>query len=297
MAERVAIVGLGRMGAAMAGTLSRGGFDLVVYNRSADKAQAVAEATGADVAATAREAAAAAPIVLSTLSDDRAVTSVYLDADGLVEGIGDGTVVLEMSTVDPQTVHDLRPAVEQQGGTLMDAPVSGSVNLVEQGALTIMAGGDAEALERVRPVLDPLAARIFHVGDVGAGATMKLAVNGIVHAINVAVCEGLVLAEQSGIERARAYEVFMASAGGAPFVHYKQAAFEDPESSPVAFSLALSAKDLDLITGLADRLGVSMGQAVANRTVAHDAVDAGLGERDMSVIAEYLRTLAESKRS
>src|SRR5919201_1396711 len=137
-----------------------------------------------------------------------------------------GTVVLEGSTIDQRTVRELRPLFKGQGASLLDAPVSGSVPLVERGELTVMVGGDAAALERARPVLDALAANVFHVGELGAGATMKLVVNATLHGLNLALSEGLVLAEKAGVARTAAYEVLAASAVGAPYLHYKRAAFE-----------------------------------------------------------------------
>jgi 3-hydroxyisobutyrate dehydrogenase-like beta-hydroxyacid dehydrogenase len=287
--QTVAVLGTGRMGAAMARTLRQAGFDVVLYNRSADSAQALADEVGATAVSTPREAAAAAQVVISSLADDTAVTEVYSGPDGAAAGLGEGAVVLEMSTIDPGTVAEIAPAIEAAGATLIDAPVSGSVPLVEQGALTVMAGGTGEGMETARPVLDALAAKVYEVGDLGSGATMKLAVNAIVHAVNIAVAEALVLAEEAGVDRATAYEVFANSAAGSPFIQYKRAAFENPEEAPVAFSLDLVAKDLDLILGLADRVGVEMDQSAANRAVAGKAIAAGLGDRDMSAVAGYLR--------
>ena len=285
----VAIVGTGRMGGAMAGTLRRAGFEVVVFNRTRAKADAVAEASGCGVAGSAREAAARAEVVVSSLADDAAVRAAYGGADGLAAGLRAGTTVLEMSTLDPRTLDELRPPVERQGAWLLDAPVSGSVPLVERGELTVMVGGEQAALERARPVLDALAARVFHVGGPGAGATMKLAVNAIVFGLNQALAEALVLAEKAGVSRAAAYEVFAASAVGAPFVQYKRPAFEQPEGTPVAFSLDLVAKDLGLILELAGRAGATMEQAACNREAVAAAVAAGLGDQDMSAIAGFLR--------
>jgi 3-hydroxyisobutyrate dehydrogenase-like beta-hydroxyacid dehydrogenase len=287
---RVAVVGTGRMGAAMAARLRQAGFDVVVHNRGREKAVAVAAETGATVAGTAREAASSADVVVVSLADDAAVTATYGGADGLVAGLGPGSVVLETSTVDPPTVLAIQPAVEERGAALLDTPVSGSVPLVARGALTVLAGGDAAALDRAKPVLDVLAAHVFHLGGHGAGATMKLAVNAVVHALNAALSEALVLAEKAGIERSAAYEVFAASAVAAPFVLYKRAAFERPDETPVAFSLDLVAKDLDLIQGLADRVGAPMEQAAATRQIIAAAIAGGLGTRDMSAVAEFLRT-------
>jgi 3-hydroxyisobutyrate dehydrogenase-like beta-hydroxyacid dehydrogenase len=280
------------MGGAMAGTLRQAGLEVVVFNRTRAKAEAVAEATGADLAATAREAAAGAQVVLSSLADDAAVGAAYTGHDGIVAGLQPGTVVCETSTIDPGTVRRLGPLVEDRGAFLLDTPVSGSVSTVEAGQLTIMAGGDAAVLERARPVLDPLAKQVFHVGELGAGAVMKLTVNSVLHGLNLALAEGLVLAERAGVARGTAYEVFAASVIAAPFVHYKRAAFEHPGEPPVAFSLELVGKDLDLILDLAAEAGAQMEQTATNREVVRAAVAAGLGDHDLSELATYLRSTA-----
>ncbi|MDH3540687.1 MAG: NAD(P)-dependent oxidoreductase [Acidimicrobiia bacterium] len=285
----VAVIGTGRMGAAMAGTLRRAGFDVVVFNRSPASAQDVAAATGARVGTTAGEAAAEADIVVSSLADDAALEAVYLGPDGVVAGLRPGTVVADTSTIDPGTIRDLLPSVLAAGSHLIDAPVSGSVQLVEAGKLTIMVGGDAAALELARPALEALSAQIFHLGPLGAGATMKLAVNALVHATNTALSEALVLAEKAGVDRAMAYEVFAAGAGGSPFVAYKKEAYLHPDEATVAFSLDLAAKDLRLILGLARRVGLEMRQGSANLAVTETAIDRGFGAHDMSALAAYLR--------
>ncbi len=282
----VAILGAGRMGGAMAGTLARSGFGVVVWNRGRAKADDVGSRTGATVARTAAEAVASADLAITSLADDDAVVAV---CSQLAEGLRPGHVVLEMSTIAPQTVRQVAPAIEARGATLLDAPVSGSVPLVETGTLLIMVGGDAAALERVRPVLDALSKKVIHVGGLGSGATIKLAVNGLVHGLGVALSEALVLAERAGIERTTAYEVFASGAAAAPFVLYKRPAFERPDETPVAFSLGLVAKDLDLILALAAEVGAPMRQGEANRAAVRDALDAGLGARDLSALATHLR--------
>lgn len=291
MADRleVAVIGMGRMGAAMARRLNTVGASLVVYNRTRAKAQAIADETGAAVADTPREAASAAPVVLVSLADDRACLEAYSGDDGVAAGAGPGTVIADTSTIDPQTAHRLGEMVERRAGRMLDSPVSGSVPLIERGELTVMVGGDAQDLEQARPVFDILAKKVFHVGPRGAGSTMKLAVNGVVHALNQAVAEALVLAEKAGVERSAAYEVFASSAAAAPFVLYKRAAFERPDETPVAFSLDLVAKDYDLILDLAERVGATMQQAEIGRRTAAAAIEAGFGERDMSALADYLR--------
>jgi 3-hydroxyisobutyrate dehydrogenase-like beta-hydroxyacid dehydrogenase len=286
---RVGVLGGGNMGAAMAGTLRRAGHEVVVWSRTPSKAEDVATATGAEVASTPAAAVAGTEVVLSSLADDQAVTAVYLGDDGAAAGAREGQVLLEMSTIAPDTVRRVAAVVEARGATLLDAPVSGSVPTVERGALTVMVGGDEGALEAARPVLDALAERVFHVGAQGAGATVKLAVNAIIHAIDVGVSEALVLAERAGVDRSAAYDVFAAGAAAAPFVLYKREAFERPDTAPLTFTMGLMAKDLDLILALASEVGARMDQAAENRRIVGEAVEAGFGERDLSAVAAYLR--------
>jgi 3-hydroxyisobutyrate dehydrogenase-like beta-hydroxyacid dehydrogenase len=288
-AAAVAMVGTGRMGAAMAARLAGAGHDLTLYNRTRSRADQLAAEAGGTVAATPAAAAAAADTILVSLADDPAVEAVYDGPEGLIAGLRPGSVVLEMSTVAPETVRGLAPLVAERDATLLDAPVSGSVPVVQRGELTILVGGDEAALAKARPALDSFARNVFHLGALGAGATVKLAVNSIVHALNQAVAEALVLAERAGVDRAAAYEVFAAGAAGAPFVHYKQQAFLHPDTTPVAFSLDLVAKDLELISALADQVGARMDLTTAGRTLVEDALAAGLGNRDLSALAELLR--------
>jgi 3-hydroxyisobutyrate dehydrogenase-like beta-hydroxyacid dehydrogenase len=282
------------MGGAMVGTLRRAGFDVVAWNRDRGKCHAVAHTSGAEVAEGAAEAASAADVAITSLADDAAVEAVYADA---VDGFHAGQVVLEMSTIAPETVRKVARSVQGRGASMLDAPVSGSVPVVERGELLIMVGGDPDALERARPVLEALSSTIIHVGELGTGATMKLAVNALVHGLAVALSESLVLAERAGVERTIAYEVFASGAAAAPFVLYKRAAFERPDETPVAFSLELVAKDLDLILALAQRVGAPMPQADTNRDEVRSALAAGMGKRDMSALAGYLRGIERSDRS
>jgi len=276
------------MGGAMVGTLRRNGFDVVAWNRDRGKCDAVAGASGAEVADSAAAAAAEADVLLTSLADDAAVEAVFGAAS---DGFHDGQIVLEMSTIAPETVRAIEPDVREHGATLLDAPVSGSVPVVERGELLIMVGGDAGALETARPALEALSKKILHMGELGAGAATKLAVNALVHGLAVALSESLVLAEKAGVDRSAAYEVFASGAAGAPFVQYKRPAFERPDETPVAFTLDLVAKDLDLILALAGRVGAPMPQAETNRREVRDAIVSGMSGRDMSALAEYLRSV------
>lgn len=289
MGTIVGLLGTGRMGSAMARALSASGFELVLWNRTAGVAEALAAELGARVAATPADVARTADICISMLADGPAVDGVYGGHDGLIAGARRGAVLVDCSTVPPSVLQAHEAAADAAGASLLDAPVSGSVTLAEAGKLTLMVGGPAEALERVRPVLDPLSSTIFHMGPLGSGAAMKLAVNTVIFGLNQAVAEGLVLAEAAGIPRELAYDVIAAGATGAPYVTYKRAAFIDPEGTPVAFALDLAAKDLRLIGDLARRLGRSIPQADTNLAVI-DAVIAEMGgDADFSMVASYLR--------
>jgi 3-hydroxyisobutyrate dehydrogenase-like beta-hydroxyacid dehydrogenase len=288
----VAVLGAGHMGGAMIGSLRREGFEVTLWNRTPSKGDAVADTHGAASAPTAAQAVAAADVILSSLADDRAVREAYLGDEGAVAGCTPGKVVLEMSTIAPGTAREMAAHVEEKGASFLDAPVSGSVPVAERGELTIMVGGDQAVLERVRPVLEAVSAKIFHLGDVGTGATVKLAVNALVHAIDVGLSEALVLAERSGVDRSAAYDVFAAGAAGAPFVQYKRPAFERPEEAPLAFTLDLMGKDLELILALAGDVGAPMAQAELNHEIVERAIASGLSGRDMSAVAVYLRSSA-----
>jgi 3-hydroxyisobutyrate dehydrogenase-like beta-hydroxyacid dehydrogenase len=286
---KVALIGTGRMGSAMGARVAAAGHDLVVFNRTRSRAEDLAGQTNTRVADSAREAAEFAEVCLVSLADDPAVTATYLDDNGLIAGLQPRAVVCDASTVAPATVRGLRPLVAQKNAILLDTPVSGSVSTVESGTLTVMVGGDQDALDRARPVLDTFAKSIFHLGDIGAGATMKLVVNSLVHSLNVAVSEALVLAEKAGLDRETAYDIFEAGAAGAPYVKYKREAFLRPGKVPVAFSLDLVAKDQELIHDLAEQVAARMEQAEASRQLVAEAVSAGMAERDISEVAEFLR--------
>lgn len=287
----VGILGTGRMGSAMARAVHAAGHDLVLWNRSAESAAALATELGsrAIVADRPCDVAAAAVVSISMLADGPAVDAVFGGPDGLLAGARPGTVLVDASTVPPATIRGHAAAARAAGAGILDAPVSGSVALAATGKLTLMVGGEAGDLERARPVLDALAATIFHLGPLGSGAAMKLAVNTVIFGLNQALAEGLVLAEAAGVARATAYDVLTASAAGAPYVGYKRAAFLDPAGTPVAFALDLAAKDLGLIADLAAAVGARMPQADVDLQVIRAAAVAHGGDRDFSTVADHLR--------
>lgn len=286
----VGLLGTGRMGSAMAHALHDAGFELCLWNRTAASAERLAAELGARVMDDPAGVARAADVCITMLADEAAVDAVFAGPDGLLAGARPGNVLIDTSTVPPATIRAHADAARAAGAGILDAPVSGSVALASSGTLTLMVGGEAADLERARPVLDALASRIFHLGPLGTGAAMKLAVNTVIFGLNQAVAEGLVLAEAAGIEREAAYDVLAASAVGAPYVGYKRAAFLEPDATPVAFAIDLAAKDLRLIADLAAHVGIELPQASTNLGVLLDAAARSGGDRDFSAVASHLRS-------
>jgi 3-hydroxyisobutyrate dehydrogenase-like beta-hydroxyacid dehydrogenase len=285
----VGLLGTGRMGSAMARAFHAAGHELVLWNRSPEAASRLAAELGGTAVERPRDVAATAGICISMLADGPAVDAVYGGPDGLLAGAGPTNVLVDSSTVPPATIRAHEPAARATGAGILDAPVSGSVALAEAGKLTLMVGGEAADLDRARTLLDAVAATIFHLGPLGSGAAMKLAVNTVIFGLNQAVAEGLVLAERAGVPRDLAYDVIAASAAGAPYVGYKRAAFLDPDATPVAFALDLATKDLGLIAELAADLGLRMPQAEIDLDVIRTASAGGRGGLDFSTVAVELR--------
>lgn len=286
----VAVLGMGRMGSAMARALARSGLALVLWNRSRDRAEGLAAELGARVAASPSEAASIADVSLTMLADDAAVAAVYTGPDGLLAGTRPGVVLVDLSTVTPDSMKRIAPLARAAGAGVLDSPVSGSVTTAESGQLTLMVGGNAEDVERARFALQPLAKTIIHVGPLGAGAAMKLAVNTVIFGLNAAVAEALVLAEAAGVDRALAYDVIASSAVGAPFVAYKRDAFVAPDTAPTAFALDLAEKDLRLIIALAGQLGLELPQARSNLAGIRAAAGDLGGDRDFASVAVHVRS-------
>jgi 3-hydroxyisobutyrate dehydrogenase-like beta-hydroxyacid dehydrogenase len=271
------------MGAAMVRRLVGAGHSVAVWNRSPGPVSVLVADLGAErlrPAVTAAGAVAGAEVVLTMLADGDVTRAVLLDTSVLA-ALSPGTVVVDLGTSGVASAEELGGALSAAGVDFLDAPVSGSVPAVAAGTLLVMASGDADAIRRAEPVLAAFARKVLRVGEVGAGQVMKLAVNLVVHDLNAAVSEALIMAENSSVSREDAYTVLQESVVGAPFVQYKRSAFLDP-ATPVAMSLALVEKDLRLITEHA-RAHAAQAPVTEQALVSvRRAVAAGMGERDMA---------------
>jgi 3-hydroxyisobutyrate dehydrogenase-like beta-hydroxyacid dehydrogenase len=281
---KVAFLGLGRMGSHMGGRLIDAGHDLVVWNRSKEKAEPLAE-RGARVAATPREAAEGAEVVITMVADDAALRDVVLGTDGVAEGMKAGAVLVDMSTVGPAALRELRDAL-REGVDLVDAPVLGSVPQAESGELKIFVGSAEGLFERLRPILEAMGAP-RRVGELGAGASLKLVVNSTLGAVMAAVGEALALARALGVDEEAALETLEGSYVGG-VVKSKRHLIEGQEGE-VHFALRLAAKDLRLVTEAAERAGIRLQAAEAIRRIFEEAVEVGLGDADYGAVIPYLR--------
>jgi 3-hydroxyisobutyrate dehydrogenase/2-hydroxy-3-oxopropionate reductase len=276
------------MGTPMAHRVLGAGYPLTVWNRSRERCDELAEA-GAAVAETPRALAAEADLVVTMVSDMRALVAIVEGNEGLMSGLGEDSIVIDMSTIGPDAARGLAERMAEVGAEWIDAPVSGSIALAEQGGLTLMVGGSDAAVARAQPVLDTMSKASFHLGPAGAGATMKLAVNAVIAVINEAIAEGLVLAERGGIEPELAYDVFSSGAIAAPYVLYKRGAFLHPHETPVGFTVDLLSKDLGLILSLAERAGLNLAAVSAASDIIEHARVLGLGDEDISRVTDVVR--------
>jgi 3-hydroxyisobutyrate dehydrogenase-like beta-hydroxyacid dehydrogenase len=284
---RVGFAGLGRMGAPMASNLARAGFELVLWNRTTETAVQLADATGGEVRATPRELAESCDVVITMLADDGASEHVHDGEDGLLGANVGADHLIEMGTLSPGHVRQL--ADRAGGRVVIDAPVSGSIDAAQDARLMIMAGADEATIEAVKPILAAMGSEIVCLGSVGAGATMKLAVNMLIHGLNQTLAESLTLAEAAGIPASEAYRVIEGSSAAAPMLHYRKRQYLDEVNSPVSFALSLARKDVALATELAGELDVAVPQTQLNLDQLRAAEADGFGERDMASIINYLR--------
>ncbi|MFO7170164.1 MAG: NAD(P)-dependent oxidoreductase [Chloroflexota bacterium] len=290
--ERIAIAGLGRMGQALAGRLLDAGFPLAVYNRTPSRAQALV-ARGATWAETPAELASAADIILTILTDDRAVEQVYLGERGLLRGDVSGKLFVEMSTIRTATIAALRPEVERRGARLLDAPVSGTLEPARRGELLAMVGGAAEDLERARPALATFCRRIVHVGPSGAGTTMKLVLNMPMAVFWAALAEALAIGRQHGLALDTMLDLFLDSPVALPALRGKAPLLLGAEHE-VAFDVTGVRKDLLAMIATGQDAGVPMPTGSAALAHFAAATAAGYGERDLVFVVEYLASVVRA---
>jgi 3-hydroxyisobutyrate dehydrogenase len=278
---RVAVIGLGAMGSRIAQRLLEAGHDLVVWNRSAEKAEPLVE-RGAVAVDSPAEAARRADAVLLMVSDPQALREVTAGPESVLAGASPGTTLIQMSTVGPSDLAQLASSLSE-GVELLDAPVLGSLTEAEGGTLKVFAGGAADLVEKWTPVLSSLG-QVLHVGPVGAGTAAKLVANSTLLGALGVLGEALALGQKLGLAHEKTFEVLSATPLAAQ-AERRREAFESGEY-PLRFALALALKDANLISTAAAGIDLKVAESV--RQWFAEAVEKGAGEDDYSSILAHI---------
>jgi 3-hydroxyisobutyrate dehydrogenase-like beta-hydroxyacid dehydrogenase len=286
----IGYIGLGVMGSRMASRLLEKGHTVTGYNRTRAKAQWLID-KGMRWADSPRAVCEAADITLSMLTNSAALEEVAAGPNGVIAGISRDKIYIDMSTVSPAVSRALAARVREQGGDMMDAPVSGSVITLEQGKLSVMVGGRAETFERIRPILLDLGPKVTHVGDNGLALVMKIATNLSLAVQMLAFSEGVLLAEKSGISRETAVDVLVHSVIGSPMVQYRGPfVLNMPEEA--WFNVNMMQKDMLLALELGRQVDVPLPTTAATNELLTAARATGLAEKDFAIIFEVLARLS-----
>ena len=269
----------------MAERLLDAGYELLVFNRTPEKAGALAE-RGAAVAKTAAELVEQVDVVLTSLANDEAFEDV---AASVVAAARPGTVFVDMSTVSPAVSARVATLAETASVRYLRAPVSGNPTVVRAGNLSFIVSGEQETLVHVEPVLRAIGPTIHHVGEAEQARVVKLAINLMIAGLAQLMSEALVLGEASGVSRASLLEVMGSSAAGAPFVRYKTEPLLRDDFS-ATFTTALMEKDVDLVLAVAEAAGVKLPLAGELKALLRSAVEAGYADDDFISLFAHLRS-------
>jgi 3-hydroxyisobutyrate dehydrogenase len=287
---KIGIAGVGRMGAAIASRLAACGHAVRVWNRTPAKAQAL-EASGASVAANPRDLANASDIVITMLTDAAAIDQTYRGADGLLAGDVRGKLFIEMSTVRPEVEKALAESVSAKGAALIECPVGGTVGPAKEGKLFGFVGGNAADVERARPVLNEMCRRVEHVGTIGAGASVKLAINLPLLVYYQALGEALSLCRSVDVDPQRLIDIFADTSGGPNMLKVRGAAIaatlQGKETTPVTFDVDLIRKDLRTMLEEAASLGLRMPLTRSALERYDEAAKNGIGKSDATMLPAH----------
>jgi 3-hydroxyisobutyrate dehydrogenase/2-hydroxy-3-oxopropionate reductase len=280
-------LGLGIMGGAMAANLARAGFDVTVWNRTAEKAAPLVS-LGAHQGTSPREVVEACDITFAMLADPAAVEAVCAGPDGVLAGTGHGHDFVNMSTVDDITSRRIADAVAGTGGRFLEAPVTGTKQPAEEGTLVILAAGDESLFEAAAPAFGAMGKTSLYLGEVGNGARMKLVVNAIMAGVLTALCEGMALGLKSGLDGERLLDVIDAGAFANPMFRAKGRLLLDRDY-PASFPLKHTQKDLRLAVELSERSGQPLHCIAAVNETFKRARITGHGDEDISAVFEAIR--------
>jgi 3-hydroxyisobutyrate dehydrogenase len=296
---KITILGTGRMGGAMAERLIDQGHSLMVWNRSSAKAQALVS-KGATTSASPANAVDGAEVVISVLTDAQAIQSTYDSPEGVLKAQIKGKLFIDMSTVRPQTVIDLGAKLKAAGAAFIECPVGGTVGPAREGKLLGLAGGSSADFERAKPLLNQLCRRVEHVGELGSGASMKLAINLPLLVYWQALGEALALAQKSGLSPEKIMDI-MSDTSGTPTIIKLRAsavisALNGDTGAPAHFNIDSIRKDLRTMTEEASAIGYALPATQAALSAFNDASQAGLGDLDGTQLPAWWLKNAIAKR-
>ncbi|RII26399.1 MAG: NAD(P)-dependent oxidoreductase [Geobacter sp.] len=280
-------IGLGIMGSGMAKNLVKTGFEVTVWNRSAEKCRELAE-LGATVAATPRQVVENCQATFAMLADPVAALAVCDGPDGVLAGMSAGKGYVDMSTVDVATSAGIAAAVTARGGRFLEAPVSGSKKQAEDGALIILAAGDRSLYEEVLPGFERMGKKMLYLGEVGNGARMKLVVNMVMGGMMTAFCEGLALGGRTGLDQADILDVLDAGAMSNPMFRLKGGVIGQG-SFTAAFPLKHMQKDMRLAVAMGDGVGQPLFSAATANELFKRARGMGFGDEDFAAVFKAIR--------
>lgn len=272
------------MGAPMAVNLLKQGFEVTVYNRTAEKCEPLVS-QGARAASSPREAAVEADTVITMVSDDASIAAVYEGADGVLAGLAPGKTVIDCSTISPSLEKKLASLVGEKDCSFLDAPVTGSSPAAIDGTLVFMVGGDADVLAGQMDIFDCLGKKVLHMGENGAGAVAKLAHNTIVGINNLALAEGFAIASKSGLPADRFLELVQLGSAGSKAAELKGRKIIEHDFTN-QFSLALMLKDLKLASSLTDGASIPTPMLNLAKSLFQAGQTEGFGDEDLSSVVK-----------
>jgi 3-hydroxyisobutyrate dehydrogenase len=285
---KVGVVGLGRMGYAIARRLSEQGFAVVGWDRDAKARRALAEQAALPVADSARTVADTADAVISIITEDHGVRGLFRGESGFLQAKIDGKLFIEMSTLQPMTSRELAPQVEAKGARLIDAPVLGSIPTVREGKLLALAGGRPEDVARASAVLNKLTRRVVHMGPIGSGCAMKLAVNLGLASFIQALAESLSLGQQQGLALDQMLEVLREAPYANPWLTSKLDVLKG-EKAEMTLDIRTLRKDVMSAIATGTLSGVGMPLSAGALASLSAAVAHGWGGNDIAELPRFVR--------
>jgi len=285
---KVGFIGLGIMGSRMAGNLVKKGHELIIYNRTREKAEPLI-AQGASFLETPAKVAESVSVIITMLSEPAVETDIALGEDGFLNHFKRGSLWVDCSTVNPSFSRKMADECRKRGVRFVDAPVAGSKIPAEQAQLIFFAGGDKDDIEFSRPLMETMGKAVFRIGGQGMGTAMKMVNNLLLAGAMAAFSEGMVLGEALGISRDVLFDTLLASPVAAPFLALKRPLIESG-TFETQFPLKWMHKDLQLASVTAFECGVAMPAANAVKEAYALAVRDGLGEKDFAAIYQYLKS-------